>query len=1071
MVAFQIMGGGMTQRSMHSRRLIPWPSPVMLWVAATLFAIVLQGTVTAATCTNSSFAGNTFTVDEELTGRGSGTATVSGCDGDLTNVTVTLIFDPNTLPSERDLDLLLVHPNGVNNLIIFSEVGNFAPFTGTFTLADSGATCPPVQTGSTEGALVSGTTYKPVDYGGFEPDDFDPSSPDTQFSAGEGCPGAADTHSFASAFAGLSANGTWTLYAYDDIATLNPNYTVSWSLAITTSTTAARVDSVTATPVIGKGVQIHWRTGYEVDNLGFNLYREQDGQRTKLNPSLIAGSALLAGPGTTLTAGRSYAWWDRSASVSGAARYWLEDVDLNGQRSWYGPIAVSPPGHPSSSPPLDQAQALPLSSLGKAPAHLRATGPSVRRATPAERPAPSSARQSLLAAQPVIKLSIRHEGWYRVTQANLVAAGLDPNVDPRLLQLYVDGREVPILVAGEDDGRFDATDAVEFYGLGLDEAWTDERVYWLVAGTRPGRRIVRVSARGGQAAGNSFPYTVERRDRVVYFPALRNGERENFFGAVVSQEPVELTLPVRHLDPAPSTATLLEVALQGVTSVAHRVRVALNGVGVGDVNFQGQEMGVSSFPVSASWLRDGDNRVELTSQAGQHDVSLVDSVRLTYWHTFTADDDALRFSAAGGQRVTIAGFSHAAIRVLDVTDANAVREVTSVVQPQDTGWTVAFTVPGNGPKILFALTPARAQPVDAITANQPSRWRRPGQGADLVIISHGDFIDSLEALKAHRQGQGLRVVVVDVEDVYDEFSYGQKTPYAIRDFLRYAVERWAPAPRSVLLVGDASLDPKDYLGFGERDHVPTKLIDTAFMETASDDWLADFDADGLAELAVGRLPVHTAQDASRMVAKIIGYEQAGAGTGVLLVADRNDAFDFEAATAQLRALIPTAVPTETIERGQIDTATAKSQLLASLDRGPALVNYTGHGSVDLWREGLLTASEAYGLSNGDRLSVFVMMTCLNGYFHDPALESLAEALIMAEAGAAAVWAPSSLSGLSGQAALNQALYRVVFADSNSGGPSLTLGEAVVRAKAAIDHDDVRRTWILLGDPTMTLSVR
>ncbi|HXH09252.1 MAG TPA: C25 family cysteine peptidase [Alphaproteobacteria bacterium] len=1063
----------MTRRSVHSpgQVTLPWHGTVAFWVAATLIAIALQGTVAAATCTNASFAGNTFTVDEESTGQGSGTATVSGCDGDITDVTVTLIFDPNTLPSERDLDLLLVHPNGINNLIIFSEVGNFAPFTGTFTLADSGATCPPQETGSTTGALVSGTTYKPVDYAGSDLEDFGPGAPATQFSAGEDCPGAADTHSFASAFAGLSANGTWTLYAYDDIATLNPNYTVSWSLAITTSTTAVQVESATATPVTGQGVQLRWRTGYEVDNLGFNVYREQGGRRTKLNRSLIAGSALLAGPGTTLTAGRSYAWWDRSTSGSGAARYWLEDIDLNGQRSWHGPIAVGPPAHPSSSPPLDQAQAMPLSSLGRAPAHLRATGPSLRRATPWQRPAPSSARQSLLAAQPAMKLGIRHEGWYRVTQADLVAAGLDPKVDPRLLQLYVDGQEVPVLVTGEDDGRFDAADAVEFYGLGLDEAWTDERVYWLVAGTRAGRRIARVSASGGQPVGNSFPYTVERRDRVVYFPALRNGDRENFFGAVVSQEPVELILPVRHLDPTPSTATLLEVALQGVTSAAHRVHVALNGAGVGEVNFQGQEMGAASLPVSPSWLREGDNRVELSAQAGQDDVSLVDSIRLTYWHTFTADDDALRLSAAGGQRVTIAGFSNAAIRVLDITEADAVREVTGVVQPQDAGWTVAFTVPGSGPKILLALTPARAQSVAAITANQPSRWRRPGQGADLVIISHGDFIDSVEPLKARRQGQGLRVAVVDVEDVYDEFSHGVKSPYAIRDFLRYAVERWAPAPRSALLVGDASLDPKDYLGFGKRDHVPTKLIDTAFMETASDDWLADFNADGLAELAVGRLPVHTAQDAAQMVAKIIGYEQAGAGTGVLLVADRNDAFDFEAANTELRAIIPTEVPTETIERGQVEATTAKSQLFASLERGPALVNYTGHGSVDLWREGLLTASEAYELSNDERLSVFVMMTCLNGYFHDPSLESLAEALIMAEAGAAAVWAPSSLTGLSSQAALNQALYKVVFADSSSEGTSLTLGEAVVRAKAAVDHDDVRRTWILLGDPTMTLSVR
>jgi hypothetical protein len=61
-----------------------------------------------------------------------------------------------------------------------------------------------------------------------------------------------------------------------------------------------------------------------------------------------------------------------------------------------------------------------------------------------------------------VKLGVRREGWYRVTQPELVAAGLNPNADPRLLQLYVDEQEVPIRVAGQEDGRFDPSDAIEF---------------------------------------------------------------------------------------------------------------------------------------------------------------------------------------------------------------------------------------------------------------------------------------------------------------------------------------------------------------------------------------------------------------------------------------------------------------------------------------------------------------------------------------------------------------------------------------------------------------------------------
>lgn len=114
--------------------------------------------------------------------------------------------------------------------------------------------------------------------------------------------------------------------------------------------------------------------------------------------------------------------------------------------------------------------------------------------------------------------------------------------------------------------------------------------------------------------------------------------------------------------------------------------------------------------------------------------------------------------------------------------------------------------------------------------------------------------------------------------------------------------------------------------------------------------------------------------------------------------------------------------------------------------------------------------DAAELSNAQRLSVFVTMTCLNGYFHDAAMDGLAEALMNAEHGAVAVWAPAGMTGLGSQAVLNQELYKALFAESRSDDASLTLGEAVQRAKAAVSNDDVRRTWILLGDPTLRLRV-
>jgi hypothetical protein len=104
--------------------------------------------------------------------------------------------------------------------------------------------------------------------------------------------------------------------------------------------TAITLASFTATAHNDGQVLLEWKTGYEVDNLGFNIYRDEAGRRTLVNPSLLAGSALLAGARTVLFAGQSYVWADMLTGDP-ATRYWLEDIDLNGTSTFNGPYAIS----------------------------------------------------------------------------------------------------------------------------------------------------------------------------------------------------------------------------------------------------------------------------------------------------------------------------------------------------------------------------------------------------------------------------------------------------------------------------------------------------------------------------------------------------------------------------------------------------------------------------------------------------------------------------------------------------------------------------------------------------------
>ncbi len=842
-----------------------------------------------------------------------------------------------------------------------------------------------------------------------------------------------------------------------------------WSLGDPGSPTAVELTSFNAESY-DNGDLLEWQTGLEVNNLGFRIYRDQAGTRAQLNREIVAGSALVAGSGTVLTAGRGYAYWVDAKDAGKDAAFWLEDIDLNGESTWHGPIFAKQVG---GKPPV-RSLAESLSQVGRA-SDVDATHAVESSGALAKLPQSGSSSASLqqasLASSRALKIGVRQSGWYRITQGELINAGLDPKTDPRTLRLFVDGIELPIYVAGEDDGRFDANDSVGFYGLGLNTPSTDTRVYWLIGGSQPGLRINKAPFGKGYPSGESFPYTVERRDRTIYFSALRNGDEENFFGAVISSSPVDQRLTLNNLGQSARESAIIEVSVQGVTNLAHQVSLALNGSQIGQLSFNGQSKGQQKIEVPQAQLREGENIVTLQSINGPSDISLVDSIRITYQHSYRAENDSLGLTARPGETATVSGFSSKDVRVFDVTDDRDVQELAVSVDELKDGYAATVTAPsagikgvGSGERKLLVLTEHKALQAPSLTANTPSQLRDASNSADFIMIGRVEFQDSLKPLASLRTKQGLKTALVDIEDVYDEFSFGDKSPQSIKDFLSYAASKWKLKPRFVLLAGDASYDARNYLGLGDRDLVPTKLIDTAYLETASDDWLADFDGDGVADLAIGRLPICSAEEASLLVSKIIAYESSSPSKEALLVADANDGFDFEGAANQLAPIFPPGISITQINRGRAGTETAKKHLLDGIQRGQKVVNYTGHGSANVWRGDLLTAADAARLDNG-HLPVFVMMTCLNGYFHDAALDSLAESLLKAEhGGAVAVWASSGMTLPGAQAAMNKELYRQVF----SGKTALALGDAARGAKLAVSDSDVRRTWVLLGDPSMTL---
>jgi CSLREA domain-containing protein len=816
------------------------------------------------------------------------------------------------------------------------------------------------------------------------------------------------------------------------------------------------------------GVLVEWQTGRESGNLGFNVYRENaSGKRELVTPNLVAGSALTASE--NLLSEQNYSWFDEGGDQNSA--YFIEAEDIAGAKEIYGAFkseASMPENEYSAA-----ADSVTLNRLGQTETDSTVTV--LPASKPNAKPSAEQIRvQNTLASSKGVKLTVRRAGIYRVTAAELFANGLPINANAANLRLFADGTEQPITVTGAESGVFGQNSAIEFYGIPANTTETDARVYYLVASSGTGLRIAKTDAPGQPGSAGFYSATVERRDRTIYFSGLLNGDDENFFGAVVNTDGAAQTINAAQLAPGGGAAEL-EISLQGITRNSHSVNVELNGSLVSTFSFNELERGTVRIPLQSAQLIDGANTVRLVAN-NQSDISLVDFVRLTYPHLYRAENNSLNLSANGGQEVTIGNFTSKNIRVFDVTNPDQTIELAAHLLKTDAdglknaegdsanltrNYAVKFTPGGGGARNLFAIADSGFGSVTDIAVDNSSNLRDRRNAADLVIVTRREYFDALTPLVKQRTKQGLIVNLVDTADIYDEFSFGQKSTAAIKGFLNYAATNWVKKPQFVLLAGDATFDPKGYLGNPSADVVQTKLVDTESIETSSDEWLTDFDTDGVGELALGRLPARSSMEMSAMVAKIVGYDRQTPANSAAFVADLNDGgYDFAAANQTIASLLPESVGVTQISRTASD---AKTQLFAAINNGQSIISYSGHGSTGLWRGNLLTNTDAAGMSNGTKLPMFLMMTCLNGYFQNPTTDSLSETLIKnPRGGAVAVLASSGTTTPDVETELGRRLVSALY------GGQLTLGQAVREAKRTVANTTVRQTWIFLGDPSMRL---
>jgi len=830
--------------------------------------------------------------------------------------------------------------------------------------------------------------------------------------------------------------------------------------AITADATYATVSSFKAIRERGR-VVVEWETSSEVGTLGFHVFRHDAATNSwvQLNEQLLVAAQHVPGG--------YYRLEDRTAHPGGELVYRLVEVDDRGGSRTHGPFRVR------AETPTEPARAI----RGGRDFDVEARAATRRRAEPRSQRAQKPAGLSITAGERV-KIEVTDSGLYRV-EASQIAPALGKSTAEISALIGSNGlrltyRDETVAWHPSADGQ-----AVVFYGEAIDSPFTRENVYWLAPGTGQQMSVTASQTpRFTRSRLQSFAERLPFEDDLLLRPTLgTDPEGDYWFWKVIitgnpDYDPALLDLEVPGVAAAGSD-TALTVNLFGVPTEeiepSYHALIRINGQEIGTASWGTAGWHEEKIFLAQSLLNDGANTMEVEGLEGNF---FVDSVEVEYQRRFEAVEGSLLLRGDDHDVVTVSGFSSRDVAVYDLADPRAPKRLQGVVVrwAADKSLRASFDISDPETPYLAIQSGAWSSPT-SLQGVPSSDLRSEQNSADYLVVTSSELATAANRLADYRRARGLEVMVVEVDEIMNEFNGGIANPEAIRSFLAYAYNNWYRAPRMAVLAGKGSYDYRNLLGQGGN-FVPPIMAPTSQGLVPADNLYGDVAGnDGVPEIAIGRLPVLTSEELETAVDKIAAYESSRGPwkREILMIADDPDeAGDFPADSDSLSTRFRRGVGLEKIYLSQPYTAEeAREQIVDRINLGALLVTYVGHGGFDrLADEGLLRSEDVDSLVNDERLPVVAALTCNIGLFAFPGFTSLGEELLIHDAGgAAAVWAPTALSINSQAMALGDRVMESLFSRKKQ-----PLGRALARAlKDYVSHGGLREvalSYSLLGDPAL-----
>ena len=756
---------------------------------------------------------------------------------------------------------------------------------------------------------------------------------------------------------------------------------------------------------------------------------------------------------------------------------------------------------------------------------------------------PEFAANSILRNGKIYKIAVEETGIHRLSYNFLRdELGLDiDQIDPKTIKLFGNGggalpeglastriddlQENAILVIGEEDGRFDPSDYILFYGTSphkwgyqedqqrfdrLTNVYDEKNHYFLLIDGTEGLRISDQNTIPNTAyTSTSFDdYQRIEEENVNLLDAFSSaqGTGKDWYGdlfeTIREREYADFVFPNIITDePA---HIWVEFAGRSRNATTFQVQVAdatfeddMRQANTGDIESRYAHIGV----VQSFFQPTGPN-LPVT-------ISYPPTTSSTGWLDFIQINARRSLNYSGGQfsfrdQQTL-DFPNSTFQLTGATNNTTIWEVSDPTRPSNQKFEnqsdgVAFGTSTNTLKEFIAFDPngnffSPTAIGEVVNQNLHSIDR-----ADLIIITPEEFLSEALKLAQHRQEHnGYVVQTVLIDQIFNEFSSGNVDPTAIRDFAKMVYDR-DPNFNYLLLVGDGSFDfrnlknlpnPSSFIPAYETDeslHPIEGFPTDDYYALLSDNEGANLR--GALDIAVGRLTVKSKEEAQIVINKIINYDQNPATLGEwrlrqVFVADDEDSGLHQRQADQIASKVNVTYDVFNVNKIYLDAfqqvttpggqryPAAKEAFNNDIFKGVLVVNYLGHGGSRGWtQERVLESTDILGWTNSNKLPLFVTATCSFTGYDDPNFVTAGEEVLLNPVGGGiGLFTTVRSVYSSSNERLTKAVFDQLFEKVNGEHPPI--GEIMRLAKNSNASDTISinaRKFTLIGDPSMQLAL-